>query len=74
MAVSRYPHRFRIFIPTVVSCPGLPQSIRQVAPPLHKILRRDYNSYNRGPDKIHFPPVRSDCIGPNAATNRQLNT
>ena len=33
MAVSRYPHPFRIFIPTVVSCPGLPQSIRQVAPP-----------------------------------------
>ena len=30
MAVSRYPHPFRIFIPTVVSCPGL-QSIRQVA-------------------------------------------
>ena len=39
-----------------------------------KILRRDYSSYSHEPDKIHYPPVRSDCIGPNTATTQQPNT
>ena len=39
-----------------------------------KILRRDYSSYSREPDKIHYLPVRSDCIDPNTATAQQPNT
>nr|DAF45563.1 MAG TPA: hypothetical protein [Siphoviridae sp. ctBLh2] len=39
-----------------------------------KILRRDYGSCSRELDKIHYPPVWGDCIGPNTATTQQLNT
>ena len=37
-------------------------------------LRHDYSSYSHEPNKIHYPPVWSDCIGPNTATTKQPNT
>ena len=48
---------------------------RFVAPPCIRYCDAiTVHSYSHEPDKIHYPPVRSDCIGPNTATTQQLNT